>query len=156
MKQNEHQFKAIHGYSRSKVFEKALLFERYCSAKKRCIRIKKYRDSKIKFLWKDFIAFRDDMERSFLKQLKKYGQRNTVLDRIDNTKGYCKENCRWITFAESNRNRTNSLFFTYKGKQYSPTKIAEKTKLPISTIYRRIFKDWSIEDIMEVKKHQQR
>jgi len=70
---NEHQFKKVHGYSRSKDPVKALLFERYCSAKKRCTRIPKYKKTGIKFLWKDFMSFRDDMEKSFLKQLKKYG-----------------------------------------------------------------------------------
>lgn len=31
-----------------------------------------------------------------------------TLDRIDNDKGYSKENCRWITHAENNRNRRNN------------------------------------------------
>lgn len=31
-----------------------------------------------------------------------------TLDRIDNDKGYCKANCRWITHAENNRNRRNN------------------------------------------------
>jgi hypothetical protein len=153
MKQKEHQFKEVHGYSRSKVFEKALLFERYCSAKKRCIRIKKYRDTGIKFLWKDFISFRDDMEKSFLKQLKKYGQRNTVLDRIDNTKGYYKENCRWITFADSNRNRTNSNILEYKGKKYYTSELAAKFNIPIMTVYKRLEKGWSVKEVVEIKKH---
>lgn len=31
--------------------------------------------------------------------------RGAVIDRIDNDRGYSPENCRWVTWGESNRNR---------------------------------------------------
>lgn len=47
--------------------------------------------------WADsFDAFVSDMGNS------PYGMQ---IDRIDNEKGYCKENCRWVTPAENSRNR---------------------------------------------------
>lgn len=33
----------------------------------------------------------------------------TVIDRIDNDKGYTPDNCRFVTCSESNRNRRNSV-----------------------------------------------
>ena len=30
---------------------------------------------------------------------------NLTIDRIDNTKGYCPENCRWVTIQEQQKNR---------------------------------------------------
>lgn len=46
--------------------------------------------------WEDFNQFFLDM-----------GERpkNTTLDRIDNTKGYSKENCRWASYTIQNLNR---------------------------------------------------
>lgn len=49
--------------------------------------------------WEDFNAFCADMLESYRPGL--------WLDRRDGTKDYCKENCRWITPTESNRNRKN-------------------------------------------------
>lgn len=49
--------------------------------------------------WLNFINFYEDM-----------GNRpeGCQIDRIDNNKGYCKENCRWTTNKINNRNRRNN------------------------------------------------
>ena len=36
------------------------------------------------------------------------------LDRINNDKGYSKENCRWTTIKKQNNNRRTNVFLTYK------------------------------------------
>lgn len=38
-----------------------------------------------------------------------------TIDRIDNYSDYCPENCRWVTMAEQNKNRTNNRNIEYHG-----------------------------------------
>jgi len=47
--------------------------------------------------WKEFVNFKEDMEKTWVKGL--------TLDRIDVNGNYCKENCRWTTRLEQSRNR---------------------------------------------------
>lgn len=47
--------------------------------------------------WGDFKLFLDDMENTFKEGL--------TLDRINNDKGYYKENCKWSTVSEQTRNK---------------------------------------------------
>jgi hypothetical protein len=50
--------------------------------------------------WGKFESFKHDMYESYLDHVKEYGENNTSIDRIDNDKGYCIENCRWATCEE--------------------------------------------------------
>lgn len=59
-----------------------------------------YSDKGIRCLWKDFESFRDDMYKSYLKHVKKFGEKETTLDRIDSSKNYHKSNCCWATWKE--------------------------------------------------------
>ena len=38
-----------------------------------------------------------------------------TIDRIDVTKGYCSDNCRWIEFSKQATNKRNSVYLEYKG-----------------------------------------
>lgn len=49
--------------------------------------------------------------------------KNYSLDRIDNSKGYSKDNCRWASRRQQNRNRRNNHSVEYQGINY--TSIAE-------------------------------
>ena len=65
---------------------------------------------------------------------------NKSLDRIDNNKGYCKDNCRWATKYEQVRNRHNNIFVDFKGKKLLLPELAKKTGISKSTLYYRYSK----------------
>lgn len=58
--------------------------------------------------WNSFENFMLDMQDGFAVGMS--------LDRIDSTKGYSKENCRWVPLAEQARNRSTVKKYTYQGE----------------------------------------
>lgn len=59
------------------------------------------------------------------------------LDRIDNNKGYFKENCRWTDKRTSARNRRNAFLITFQGETLCATEWAERLGLRPQLIYLR-------------------
>jgi hypothetical protein len=89
----------------------------------------------------------DEWTNSFEKFLEDMGPRpkGTSLDRRDNSKGYCKENCQWATRAHQQVNRNNSKFHTFQGETLCLAEWARKYTMPYNTLDNRIKAGWSIE-----------
>lgn len=115
---------------------KTLLYKRYYLAKTRCKRDVFYKN--IKFEWSSFEDFYLDMNDSFEKHLKVYGQKNTTLDRICGNKGYNKNNCKWSTMEEQQNNRKSNTLVCYKNNQYT---VAELYKHLSPACAKRTFYD---------------
>lgn len=72
---------------------------------------------------------------------------NCSIDRIDTNKGYSKENCRWATVSEQNRNKTTSVVLEIFGEKMSILEASIKFGINKSTLENRIFRSkWSHED----------
>jgi len=73
---------------------------------------KNYGGRGIKNEWNKFIDFYNDMYESWLSHVKKFGEKATTIDRIDNDGNYCKQNCRWATSKEQywNSRASKKLF----------------------------------------------
>lgn len=91
--------------------------------------------------WHDFKEFLADM-----------GERpvGMTIDRIDNSKGYSPENCRWATTPEQRANCGDSLWMSYKGEMRTLKSLSEEFGIGYFTLYRRIAKlGWSVERAVE-------
>lgn len=125
---------------------KTPFYKDYMNAKARCNNKKTYSyylygGRGIKFLWKDFLEFKNDMYDSYLEHKKEYGLKETSLDRIDNDKHYCKENCRWSTIKEQQNNRRNNHIINVHGKNKTLMQWSEKSGIHWATILSRIRKN---------------
>lgn len=96
--------------------------------------------------WKNsFLKFKEEMYGDFLIHVSKYGEKNTSIDRVDNSKGYSKENCRWATIKEQARNKKNTMYIEYNGKTVSVRELSEIKGIKYETLRRRILNNWGEE-----------
>ncbi len=70
---------------------------------------------------------------------------NLSIDRIDNSKGYSPENCRWATRKEQNRNKDNLKYIEYQGERHSVVEWSEILNINYGTLRGRLLKGWDIE-----------
>lgn len=112
-----------HGFASNKGCLKE--YNVWASMKRRCDNPKekafKYYGAKgIKYCdrWKDFINFIEDMD---LAPSDKH-----TLDRIDGTKGYYKENCRWATRKEQASNTKSNRWIEYDNQRYTLSEWARR------------------------------
>lgn len=82
--------------------------------------------------WHDVRNFVTDMEPSFQKGL--------TIDRTDTNGNYSQENCRWVTAAENNSNRRDTVLITVGGITKSMHAWALENGLDGSTVHKRIKK----------------
>lgn len=98
--------------------------------------------------WQDWNIYKDWALRNGYKA-------GLSIDRIDNSKGYSPENCRWVTLAENNRNRKNTKHYEYKGEMLTLGQIAEINNIKRCRFYNRVLNlGWSIEDAIKTPKGQ--
>jgi len=74
------------------------------------------------------------------------------IDRKDNDKGYCPENCRWATRVEQQRNLSRNLMLTHNGETLCLAAWAERLGVPAAMIHCRLRRGWSIERALGIKK----
>lgn len=121
-----------HGYSRARWYGSWVQMWRRCTSP-RAVGWANYggRGITVCERWRDPAAFHADM-----------GDHPAGLwdiDRIDNEKGYCLENCRWATRKQNINNRRVTLQVKYRGVTRSLQDWVELTGLPRRLVYERLF-----------------
>ena len=105
----------------------------------------------IKCLWKSFEEFRDDMYESYQTHVKKFGRKQTTIERINNNGHYYKENCRWATHKEQGRNTRFNNLLTFNGQTKCLSEWAEESNITVQTLWQRLRLGWSIEKALTTK-----
>lgn len=77
---------------------------------------------------------------------------NLTIDRIDNSKGYFPDNCRWVTYKVQNNNTSRNHLITYNGKTQTMAQWAFEMGINYDTLRARINRShWSIERALTTK-----
>ena len=128
----------IHGHAKTGGKNASPTYESWASMKMRCRnpRYGSYTQYGAKGIdycdrWESFENFLADM-----------GVRppGTSLDRIDGTKGYTPDNCRWATTKEQNENRRSSVWIEYQGARILMIDFARMLGMRADTVWYRLHK----------------
>lgn len=85
---------------------------------------------------------------AFMRDMGPRPSRNHSIDRIDTNGDYCPENCRWVTNAEQQRNRTDNRFITHANETRCLQEWGEVTGLKPNSIRYRIEHGWTVEEAL--------
>lgn len=79
-----------------------------------------------------------------------------TVDRIDNDGDYKPSNCRLVDYVKQANNKSNTIYVIHNGKSYTISDICKITGLKRRTVYERVKKGLSFEEITntELKKNQ--
>ena len=75
-------------------------------------------------------------------------EKHLTIERRNIDKGYCPENCTWITLEAQAKNRSNNHKITYNGKTMILQDWANEVGIAASTIRKRLKSGWTVEDAL--------
>ncbi len=92
--------------------------------------------------WMKFANFLEDM-----------GERpnGKSIERVKNSLGYFKENCKWATPREQNRNSRHNCYVIYQGKRWLFVELCEKHNMPRKVVYGRYYHyGWTLKEALTI------
>lgn len=133
-----------HGLSRSSEYET------WNRMKARCYNPK---DPSYKYYGGRGITVCERWRNSFLAFLEDMGKRsgNLTLERKDNNGNYELDNCKWATWTEQQRNRTDNHFLEFNGRKMCITDWAKELRIKPQGLFNRLRRGWSVERALTTK-----
>lgn len=144
--------KINHGLSAHPLFRKHQEILRRCY-NKNCQAYRLYGGRGIKMCkrWIDPMTFFKDLIDAYNIHVKKFGERNTTIERINNDGDYKPSNIIFATYRQQSRNKRNNKFIKWKNKKLTLVDWAEETGIERRTIHRRLKLGWSIKDALTIE-----
>lgn len=125
------------------------LYHLWRAMKYRCKTSKYYinRNIKVCELWMtDFDAFKKWALNSGYDYSK--SRKEQSLDRIDNSKGYSPDNCRFVTHSENCKNTIRNIWIEYDGKNQVLNDWSKELNIPLETLRNRYRKGLNAKEIL--------
>lgn len=97
--------------------------------------------------WKEFIPFYEWAIQNGYKN-------NLTIDRLDNSKDYSPNNCRWVDMKTQANNRSTNHLVNYNGETLNLSQWATKLKFPYGLLVQRISRGWTFERAIQTPKHE--
>lgn len=97
-------------------------------------------------------SWREDFG-SFYNEMGEPPSKKHSLERIDSTKNYDFENCKWATKKQQARNQSNNKKVTYKGEVMILIELCEKYNLNYTLVADRLRNGWDIDSAIKAPKH---
>lgn len=72
------------------------------------------------------------------------------LERIDNSKGYSRENCKWATSVEQCNNTRRNVLLTFEDRTQTAAQWAREKGLTYKMMERRLLNEWTTEEILSI------
>lgn len=74
--------------------------------------------------------------------------KDLTIDRIDNSKGYSPDNCRWVNRVEQNNNTRKNKYLTAFGETDTMANMARKYNIDSDLLWSRINNGWNTEQAL--------
>lgn len=78
---------------------------------------------------------------------------NLTIDRIDNSRNYGPDNCRWVTRLVQNNNSRHVNYIEFNGKRHSIAEWSRIKGISRNTIVKRIRLGWDIDRVLNSPVH---
>lgn len=87
---------------------------------------------------------------NFLEDMGECPQKMSI-ERINNNKNYCKENCKWATRKEQSNNTRGNRILNFNGENLTVSQWSEKLNIGTKVILSRLKRHWGIERTLTEK-----